>query len=478
LKLLREVAVKKILYTLLLFLFAAGTFLAGSWYNQHKTSAGTHSSAPQPLYYVDPMHPAYRSDKPGIAPDCGMQLEPVYAGTQLAAAAPAQSQVSLAPEPVRIDPARQQLFGVRVAPVEKTSGSYNLHLLGRVAPDEGRVYKLNAGIEGYIQEVSSATTGSFVRKDQVLATFSAPNASMTLQTYILNLGAEDRFRKSAAEGSVEGQSVASVNANLQLRTQQLQNLGMSVLQMEEIRRSRQIPDTIKIVSPVDGFVVSRNVSPGQKFERDTEWYRIADLRRVWVVADVFESDAQYLQPGVQVRVSFPDQNRVFRGRVSNVLPQFDITTRTLKARIEVENQGYALRPDMFVNVELPVAFSHTLVVPADAVLDSGLKKTVFVERGNGVFSPRVVETGRRLDDRVEIVRGLQADERVVVSGNFLVSSESRLKDAAEIYTPAADPQTKTGASPQTQTEFKKSGPGSSVPVSPTSSVPHPGRRHG
>jgi len=270
---------------------------------------------------------------------------------------------------INIDPARQQLFGVRVASVEKTSGSYELRLAGRVVPDEARVYKLNAGIEGYIQEVSPATTGSFVRKNEELATFAAPMAAMTIQTYLLNLGAEDRFKKSAAEGSVEGQSLASANANLQQRTQQLQNLGMSALQMEEIRRTRQYPDGIRIVSPVDGFVLARNVSPGQKFERDTEWYRIADLRRVWIVSDVFASDAEYLQPGRQVRVRLPNQNKTFTGRVESTLPQFDASARTLKVRIEVENQGYILRPDMFVDVEVPVTYSRAMVVPSSAVLD-------------------------------------------------------------------------------------------------------------
>ena len=467
---------KKSSYTLLLLLFATGTFFAGSWYNQHKASANTSANARKVLYYVDPMHPAYKSQKPGIAPDCGMQLEPVYADGRLTAAA---LQSPLSPGSVRIDSARQQLFGVRVAPVEQTSGDFKIRLLGRVAPDEGKIYKLNAGIEGYIQDVSAATTGSFVSKDQVLATFAAPNASMPLQTFVLNLGAEDRFKKSASDGTVEGQSMASVNANLQLRVQQLQNLGMSTLQMDEIRHTRQIPDTIKIVSPVDGFVVSRNVSPGQKFERDTGWFRIADLRRVWIVADLFESDAQYLKPGAQVRVSLPDQNAAFSGRVSNVLPQFDAATRTLKARIEVENNGYALRPDMVVNVELPVAFSRAMAVPADAILDSGLKKTVFVERGEGLFSPRTVETGRHFGDRVEIVKGLQAGEKIVVSGNFLISSESRLQEAAETYVPVANPQTNTEASKQTPSELKKSDSGNRIQSVPTtSSVPHPGRRRG
>lgn len=470
---------KKVVYFSVLLIAVIVAFRLGSHSGRRIAVVPAAAEARSVLYYVDPMHPAYRSDKPGIAPDCGMQLEPVYAGVPLVVAASAQAGAALPPGSVSIDPARQQLFGVRVGPVEETSGSYKLRLLGRVAADEAKIYKINAGIEGYIQEVSAATTGSFVRKDQVLATFAAPMASMTLQTFVLNLGAEDRFKKSAAEGTVEGQSVASVNANLQLRVQQLQNLGMSTLQMDEIRKTRQIPDTIKIVSPVDGFVVSRNVSPGQKFERDMEWYRIADLRRVWVVADVFESEAQYLKPGMQVRVSLPDQNVTFAGRVSNVLPQFDVATRTLKARIEVENQGYALRPDMFVNVELPVAFSRALVVPADAVLDSGLKKTVFIEQGKGVFSPRVVETGRRLNDRVEIVKGLEPGEKIVISGNFLVSSESRLQEAAETYAPVADPQTNTEASTQTQTEFKKSGSGNRIqPVPTTSIVPRPGRRRG
>jgi len=477
--------VKKILYVLLLFLFAAGTFLAGSWYNQHKTSASTHVSAPKPLYYIDPMHPAYKSDKPGIAPDCGMQLVPVYTDDALASADAGNRPSSLSPGTVQIDPTKQQLFGVRVEPVEKSSGAYEIRLLGRVAPDEARIYKLNAGIDGFIQEVSAATTGSLVKKDQTLATFSSPMAAMTIQTFILNLGAEDRFKKSAMEGSVEGQSLPSANANIQQRTQQLQNLGMSLLQMEEIKHTRQFPESIKIVAPVNGFVLARNVSPGQKFERGTEYYRIADLSRVWILADVFENDAQYLQPGAQVRVNLPDQSKSFQGRVSNVLPQFDSATRTFKARIEVDNRSYVLRPDMFVDVELPVAFLRTVVVPAGAVLDSGLKKTVFVERGQGLFSPREVETGRRFDDKVEIVKGLATGERIVVSGNFLVSSESRLKEAADMYAPAPEQpkaDSRTAASSPPQGDRKKTGPSTAdrpLPaIGTTTKAPHPGGRRG
>lgn len=474
---------KRILYILLLCFQAVGIFFAGSWYSQHKTSASTSAGILKPLYYVDPMHPAYKSDRPGIAPDCGMQLEPVFADGPFVAAN-ARVPSTLPEGSVHIDPAKQQLFGVQVVQVEESSGSYKLRLFGRVTPDETTIYKLNAGIEGYIHDVSAATTGSLVRKDQVLATFSSPMAAMTIQTYILNLGAEERFKKSSAEGSVEGQSLAAANANIQQRTQQLQNLGMSQLQMEEIRRTRQFPDSIKIVAPVEGFVLARNVSPGQKFERDTEWYRIASLRRVWILADVFENDAQYLPAGINVRVSLPNQGKTLVGRVSDVLPQFDASTRTLKVRLEMDNPGYILRPDMFVDIELPVAFSRALVVPASAVLDSGLQKTVFVERGAGLFSPRKVEIGHRFDDRVEIVKGLLPGERIVVSGNFLINSETRLKDAEAMYEPGAAPRQPDrhvkpalSVKPQNTPHLENTAPGSPasgiVPIPPDR-----GGRHG
>ena len=309
---------------------------------------------------------------------------------------------------VRISADKQQLIGVKVSAVQKTAGIYTLRLFGRVAPDEARIYKLNAGMEGYIREVAPPTTGSRVKKDDLLATFSAPNSASIIQTYILNAGAVDRFKQSAADGSAEAQSLPAANANIQLRVQQLQNLGMSLRQVEEIKRTREIPDTIKILAPADGFVLARNVSPGQKFDRGAEWYRIADLSRVWILADVFENDAHYLRPGASAQVSLSNQRTTLPARIAEILPQFDAATRTLKVRLEAANPGYVLRPDMFVDVALPVALAAAIAIPVDAVLDSGLKKTVFVDHGGGVFEPRQVETGWRFGDRVEIEMSMTA----------------------------------------------------------------------
>jgi RND family efflux transporter MFP subunit len=183
-------------------------------------------------------------------------------------------------------------------------------------------------------------------------------------------------------------------------------------------------------SPTAGFVLARNVTPGQWFDRGTELYRIADLSRVWIFADIYENEGRYFRPGMKVKVSLPNQGKAFQARVSDVLPQFDPNTRTLKLRLEAENPNYFMRPDMFVDVELPIQLPSAITVPVDAVLDSGLKKTIFVDQGNGIFEPREVETGWRVGGRVEIVKGLEPGERIVVSGNFLIDSESKLEMAA------------------------------------------------
>ena len=417
---------KKAAYVILASLLLAGAFLAGSWraHREPEAAAPAVAGAGKVLYYVDPMHPAYKSDKPGIAPDCGMALVPVYEDGSTGAA---DSSVSSPPGSVRVSPEKQQLVGLRVTTVERKSSTHALRVLGRVTPDETRVYKLNAGIEGYFRDVSAVATGDHVKKDQLLATFSGPAAALVLQTFILSLGGADRVSQNVAGGTVDAQATAATAWNLQLRVQQLQNLGMSALQIEEVKRTRELPETIKILAPADGFVLARNASPGLKFERGAEWYRIVDLSRVWILADVFENDAQYLRPGVRAQVSHPNQRRTFPARVAEARPQFDAATRTLKVRLETKNSGFALRPDMFVDVELPITLPPAITIPVDAVLDSGLKKTVFVDRGEGVFEPRPVQTGRRLGDRVEIVKGLAPGERIVVAGMFLLDSESRMR---------------------------------------------------
>jgi Cu(I)/Ag(I) efflux system membrane fusion protein len=368
------------------------------------------------LYWVDPMHPAYKSDKPGIAPDCGMQLEPVYAD-EADAPGTAASSADMPIGTVNIDSAKQQLIGVRVVPVENGAGAGNVRLLGRVMAEDTRVYRVNAAVQGWVQETLDESVGSAVKKDQRLATFYAPDFVTFENAY---LAATERGT-SAMKEFVRG---------VQYSADRLRALGMSDVQIKEIGETRQIPNIIYVVSPVDGIIIARSISKGMRFERLAEFYQIADLSRVWISAEIFENEARYFRPGALARVTLPGQSKTLTARVSNILPQVDPATRTLKIRLEADNPRLALRPDMFVDIDLAVSVPSGLTVPADAVVDSGMAKRVFVDRGNGFFEPRAVETGWSFGDRVQITKGLEKSERVVSSGTFLVDSESRMKMAA------------------------------------------------
>ncbi len=419
---------------ILLVMSTVGMLPAVSWTSQRAVARTDSATERKVLYYVDPMNPSHTSDKPGLAP-CGMPMEPVYADEEKVPGDGAS------PGSVSISPQRQQFLGVRISAVEETSSAYVVRTIGRVAPDERKVLKVNAGIEGFIREVSEVTTGDFVTKDQLLATFSAPNALSLIHIYILNLGGMDRIRQSEAAGSVEAEAGPAGVSNVQQRIEQLENLGMSIRQIQEIGRTRTVPPSIQILSPLDGVVLARNVSPGLKLDRGMELFRVADLSRVWVIADVFERDARYIRPGTSARVVLPHRGEAFDAKVSHVPPEFDSSTRTLKVRLEVDNPENVLRSDTIVDAEILVHLPPAVAVSADAVLDSGIRKTVFVDRGEGHFEPRVVETGWRFDDRIQIVRGLMAGERIVTSGNFLIDSESRMKLAAQgLYgSPEIDP---------------------------------------
>jgi Cu(I)/Ag(I) efflux system membrane fusion protein len=417
-----------------LILVVVVSFFAGSRYQQRglgKTSAKTEHKI---LYYVDPMHPAYKSDKPGIAPDCGMELVPVYVDGLRAS--PDPSTGSAPPGMVMISPEKQRMLGIHVLAAEKTSGRRTLRTLGRVAVDETRVFRMTTPVDGLVRSAGPFVSGSIVRKDEVLGTFYNRDFLTAQQTYLYALNTMDRFQENESEDQLK-----LTRAQMRAAEENLEFLGMGETQLHDIARTRQIAREIELRAPVAGLVVARNVFPGLRFDRGTELFRIVELDHVWILANVFAGEAEYFRPGVTAKVSLPGENKSFAARISSALPQFDASSRTLQIRLETDNPGFLLQPDMFVDVELSVTPPAGLSVPAEAVLDSGLRKTVFVDRGNGLFEPRQVETGWRTRDRIEIVKGLMAGERVVVDGSFFVDSESQLKAvAAGVHgTPAKDP---------------------------------------
>ena len=440
---------KRVSFTILILLLMVASYFVGRRRTKSEASAGPKESR-KVLYWVDPMHPDYKSDHPGVAPDCGMQLEPVYAEP---VSASRESAAVIAPGMVGIDSEKQQLFGIRVSPAERSSGTENVRVLGRVLPEDTRVYRLNAGMEGFVRETFNDSPGEFVKKNQKLATYyggdilAVASGFLAATAGVPGSNGKDGARTMPFPGAVSKQGQSSVQGY----ADRLRNLGMSDAQIQEMAETRLLPVSIDVVSPVDGFVLTRSISPGQHFTHSTEFYRIADLGRVWIVADILGNEAQHFRPGTVARVVLKGEGKVLTARVSDALPQVDPSTRTLKLRLEADNPGFELRPDMFVDVELPIARPAGLTIPADAVIDSGREQRVFVERSPGVFEPRDVQLGWRFGDRIEIVKGLSDGERVVSSGTFLVDSESRLKSVPAAVAPKQEPQQKLSPKSSTST---------------------------
>jgi membrane fusion protein, copper/silver efflux system len=423
---------KKRTLVLLLSVVAIASFAAGALWSGR--SAGLPQPERKDLVYTCPMHPQYSTDRPGDCPICGMRLVPVASGGARGKPDPLGPDT---PGMVVVGATIQQQIGIHTDDVRRDSTSQVLRVPGRVAVDDQRLYRIIAAVDGSILDLRENTAGRFVKQDQLLASYYTRDLLSNERLFLLSVPANEPLQTQTKDFSQASIRTAG-SANPQFPIDSLRGLGMSDLQIDEIHRTRTAAPHINIYSPVSGFVVARSVSPRQRFDKGAELYRIADISRVWVMTDIFEKDRQFLKPGSEATVLY--QGRRLKARMTDALPQFDAQSRTLKTRFELDNPDYVLQPDMFVDVELSVEMPPAITVPADALFDSGLRKTVFVDRGNGRFEARRVETGWRLGGRVEIVRGLMEGERVVGAANFLLDSESRMRAAsAGIYNPETDP---------------------------------------
>lgn len=406
-------------FVLICLAYVAGRFTSG----RHSESKPlTH----RVLYYVDPMHPSYRSDKPGVAPDCGMALEPVYEGE-----ANTYPQNPLPPGSVALSPERQQLIGIRISAATRSAGSRTIRTTGRIVPDDNHLYRIQAGFDGWVDSLADTPSGTLVKSDQVLAKLYGPEIRAAELNYVAFVNGIERVRQNNPDSDSK-----QVNESRRVSEEQLRLLGMGESEISQLAETHHINNTLNLVSPGDGIVLSRSISPRQRFEKGAELYKIADLRKVWIVADVHGNEAD-LRPGLRARVYVPELSRTVDAVVSSTVPLFDETSRTLKVRLEADNPGLILRPDMFVDVEFQTPAPAGLTVPADAVLDSGMRKIVYVETSDGVFEPRPVQISGIFGDQAIVAGGIREGERVVVSGNFLLDSESRMRASGSADASAA-----------------------------------------
>ena len=325
----------------------------------------------------------------------------------------------------KIGPEKQQLIGVQYGAVEYQTLSKSLRAVGKVAFDETKITRINPKIEGWIEKVYVDFTGKLVQKGQPLLSIYSPDLVQTQQEYLLAI----KGKKELGE-SPFGEAVNFSESLVQSARRRLELWDVTDEQIKELEKRGKPSRAMTLYAPASGFVTTRNAFPRQRVMPETELYTLADLSTVWIVADIYEFEAADIKLGQSATVtlsSYP--GREFKGKITYVFPQVDNTTRTVKVRIELANKRYELKQDMFADVVLRIRYGSKLVIPQEAVMDSGLEQLVFVAHEGGYFEPRKVQIGAKVDEKYIVLGGLQRGERVVTSGNFLIDSESKLKSA-------------------------------------------------
>ena len=363
------------------------------------------ADAKRVLYYRNPMglpdtSPAPKKDS------MGMDYLPVYEGEG--------NEDGV----IKLSPGRIQRSGVRSEPVRRQTIAQTVHVPGVVQLDERRVSVVTIRADAFVQEVAAVTTGDHVTKGTRLARIYSPEISTAGAQFITELNA-------AARGVPEGGA-----------RQRLENLGVPSEVIAEIERSRKVPLTINWSAPRDGIVLERSVSDGMKMAAGGSLFRLADISTIWVLADVPERELAAVSIGAPATVRLRGRpGSSFEGRISVIYPEIAEATRTARVRIEIGNRDGMLLPNMYADVDIGSGdASPEPAVPDSAVIDSGTRRIVILDLGEGRFAPREVKLGRRGDGMVAITEGVAEGDRVVVAANFLIDAESNLKAALGGFT--------------------------------------------
>lgn len=383
-----------------------------------ETHQNTTESERRIAYWHAPMDPGFTSSKPGKSP-MGMDLLPVY-----------EEELS-SRATVQIDPVMVQNIGVKTAIVERRPLSRRVRTVGRVDYDETRMTDVNTKISGWVEELFVDYTGQAVKKGDPLLEIYSPELVAAQEEYLTSLDYRRRLETSAPEGTTVG-----ARDLLSASLQRLRYWDISDAQIAELSATRRLNRTMTVHSPQEGIVVHKAVLDGQHVGQGQHLYRIAELSRVWIYADIYEYELPWVKEGQQaeVRLSYLPE-KTFTGTVTYVYPFLDPKTRTVKVLMSFPNPLLELKPEMYADVSIQSPVSQdAVVVPAVAVIHSGERNVVVVSLGDGRFQPREIEIGVQANGIYQVLSGLRAGERVVTSAQFLIDSESNLRAAVSAMT--------------------------------------------
>ena len=369
------------------------------------------------LFWRNPMNPEITS--PVFTKDeMGMDYIPVYADIDQSGESPAGT--------VKIDATTVQNIGVRTTEVKKMNLSRVVRAVGRVGYDEQRLTKLHPKIDGWVESLNVNETGEEVKRDTILLSFYSPQLVATQQEYLLALQNYKALKDSPYPDIKKG-----AEELLRSARERLVLLDVPEHQIEQLESTQQIIKNLHIHSPFDGVVINIGVRQGQYITPKDELYMLADLRKVWTLVDIYEDEVPWVSVNDKVEMKVAAvPGRVFKGKVTYIYPYLESKTRTVKVRLEFDNKDGALKPDMYAEVSL---FADrridALVVPSEAIVRSGNREQVFVDLGGGKFEPREVTVGINSNGMTQILNGLNEGETVVTSSQFLIDSESKLREA-------------------------------------------------
>jgi membrane fusion protein, copper/silver efflux system len=331
----------------------------------------------------------------------------------------------VAPGTVQITPERQQLIGVKIGPVEMRPLEKVIRTVGRVDYDEKRIVTVSLKIGGWIEDLYVDFTGRFVRKGEPLLTIYSPELVSTQEEYLVALQAKKSLTKSPfPEVAGSGDSIAE-SAKRRLKLWDITD--EEIQKLEESGKSKK---TLTLYSPFSGFVLEKSAYKGMNVMPGAALFKLADLSVVWLIADIYEYELPFIRLGQQASVQLSyTPGEIFTGKAIYIYPSLNPETRTAKVRFELPNPHGKLKPEMYANVEIKVHLGQKLTVPEGAIIDTGLRQLAIIDKGNGYFEPREVKVGAKVDNYYEVIKGLKAGERVVTSANFLIDSESKLKEA-------------------------------------------------
>jgi len=370
----------------------------------------------EPLFYRNPMNPEITSQTPA-KDDMGMDYIPVYA----------EDKISVGPAgTVLIDPVTLQNIGVRTALAEQKAISHTIRAPGRITFDEERLSKIHLKTEGWVEKLYINRTGDTVKAGTPLLELYSPQLVSSQQEFLLALKSWET-QKASPYPDVR----KSAEDLVRISRKRLELLDVPEQQIRELETTGEIKESIQIRTPFPGTILSVGVREGQFVSPGTELYKMADLTTVWVYAEVFEHELPWVKIGDTTSMTVDGlPGEIFEGTVEYIYPYLNAETRTARLRLVFENPDLILKPDSFSNVILKAAPEmDAIVIPSEALIRTGKRTTVFVVREPGQFEPRQVEIGVITDQGIQIVSGLEAGEKVVTSGQFLLDSESKFNEA-------------------------------------------------